>query len=81
MASGAQNSNLPASDFYSVTPADADLAVVTRGLYIGGTGDVVVMGLNGVVTTFTDVPAGTILPVRAKQVRAATDATYIVALV
>lgn len=81
MANGAQNSSFPATDFYAVTPADADLAVVTRALYIGGLGDVVVQGLNGINTTFTAVPAGTILPVRARQVRAATSATAIVALV
>lgn len=73
----------PASEALAVTPSDsdADWDPVPRGLYIGGAGDVTVkmMGSNGNVVTFTAVPAGTILPIRARRVNSTgTTATAIV---
>lgn len=76
----------PAGEAVEVTPADTDLAKYTRALYIGGTGDVaVIMAHENVadgttVVTFKGVLAGSILPIRVSQVRAATTATDIVAL-
>lgn len=53
----------------------------SRGIYVGGTGDLVVKDANGgVAVTFKAVPAGTILPIRVSFVMAATTATDIVAL-
>lgn len=72
----------------NVTPSDTViLPQVTRGLYIGGAGNVNIgwgIPQNGNTianTTFVAVPVGTILPVRANRVYlTGTTATNIVAL-
>lgn len=67
----------------AVTPHDStNFAQTTRSLYVGGAGNVVVVfGSDDAAITFTAVPAGTILPVRAKRVNlTGTTATSIVAL-
>ena len=65
----------------AVTKSDATVIPVTRGLYIGGAGTVVVrMAGDGSTATFTAVPVGTTLPIAVDQVLAATAATLIVAL-
>ena len=73
----------PASHAFAVMPDDgSDLAVVTRGLYIGAGGDVSLV-LKGDVApvTFPGVPGGTVLPLRAVRVRATgTTAADIVGL-
>lgn len=73
----------PAFDAFAVTASDsAVFDPVPRALYIGGAGDVAARMASGRSVTFTDVPAGTILPVRADQVLSTgTNATAIVALV
>lgn len=66
--------------FEAVTPADADLDEVPRALYVGGAGDLVVIGqVDDHETTFKNVGGGQILPIRVKRVCAATTATHIVA--
>jgi len=70
-----------ATKAFAITPADADLAVVTRGIYVGVTGDLaVILSGDTAVVTFKAVPAGSLLPIRAKQVRAATTASSILGL-
>jgi len=65
-----------------VTPHDTTaLSGKTRGLYVGGAGDVTVTMHNGSDLTFVGVPAGTILPIVVTHVKSTgTDATDIVAL-
>ena len=71
----------PAQFADAVTPADSDLETTARALYVGGAGDVVVYMVGSTTEiTFAGVAAGTILPIRVDQVRAATTATGIVAL-
>lgn len=71
----------PAQFAAEITPADSDLATTARALYVGGAGDVVVYMVGSTTAiTFAGVAAGTILPIRVDQVRAATTATDIVAL-
>jgi hypothetical protein len=72
----------PASNGEAVTPHDSNtLTYVSRALYVGGAGDVAVILLGGQTLTFSAVPAGTILPVRAKQVKSTgTTATLILSL-
>lgn len=73
----------PALGAFPVTPNDStDLATTARALYVGGAGNVSIDDLSGrTAVVFTAVPAGMILPVRAKRVRATgTTATNIVAL-
>lgn len=70
----------PAAGAFAVTKSDATI-ISARGLYIGGTGDVVVDTLAGDTdVTFSSVPAGSVLPVRCVKVKAATTATNIVGL-
>lgn len=72
----------PAQDAEAVTPhATNELTAVTRALYVGVSGDIVVhmKGQNSSVT-FTAVPVG-VLPIRVDRVIAiGTTATNIVAL-
>lgn len=70
----------PASGAAAVTPSDST-EINCRALYVGGAGNVVVQMPNRDVSiTFSGVLAGTILPVSARRVMAATTATSIVAL-
>jgi hypothetical protein len=76
---------LGARDGVEITISDAtvyngDNGGVLSALYVGGVGDVEVRTVGGTTLTFTAVPAGTILPIRCDQVRAATTATNIVGL-
>lgn len=69
-----------ATNALAVTPSDsADLTYVSRGLYVGGQGDVSVVTRGGQTVTF--VGAVGLLPVRVSRVRATgTTATDIVTL-
>lgn len=69
---------------FAVTPHNTNnLPSVTTGLYIGTTGDVVVLlSKDTVAVTFKNVPAGTVLDVAAKKVLATgTTATNILGLI
>lgn len=72
----------PADIAFNVTPSDSlDLPIASRGLYVGGAGNLAVTTTAGYNATFADVPAGSIIPLRAARVRATgTTATGIVAL-
>jgi hypothetical protein len=65
-----------------VTANDSTVLIATRGLYIGGAGNVnVTMEGDGTDVLFSGVPAGTVLPIRVTKVKATnTTATLIVAL-
>lgn len=73
--------SVPAEHAFAVTPSDsADLAHVTRGLWVGGAGNISV-DLNGGETAvvFSGVAAGTMLPLAVTRVRStSTTATLIV---
>ena len=72
----------PARNALMVTPSDTvDLINVTKALYIGGTGDVTVIMLDGSAPqTFSACPVGMILPVRCTRILATgTTATKITA--
>ncbi|WEK05688.1 MAG: hypothetical protein P0Y65_05385 [Candidatus Devosia phytovorans] len=71
----------PALDGFAITPSDTqDLRDLTRALYVGGGGDVRVEMAWGTAITLKSVPAGTILPLRARKVLAATTASFLVGL-
>jgi len=73
----------PGDNAEAVTPADADLANVSRQIVIGGAGNLVVrmLGVRGDVGNVTfAVVAGQTLNIRCTQVRAATTATGIVSI-
>ena len=66
----------------AVVPHDTTLlAKVTRGLWVGGAGNISVLMFDGNAVTIIGVPAGTLLPLRVQRVNAtATTATNMVAL-
>lgn len=73
----------PARNCFAITPSDStDIAVVTKALYVGTGGNVVLRTLDGQAdVTFANVPAGALLPVRVRAVRATgTSAGQIVGL-
>lgn len=72
----------PAGGAVAVTPHDAtELAQVSRGLFVGGTGTMTCLMNDGSVVLFTGVPSGCIMPLRVKRVNSTgTTATNIVAL-
>ena len=72
----------PASDGAAVTPSDTeDLAATSRALWVGEGGDLSLVLSGGMAVTLSGVPAGTLLPVRARRIHAAgTTAGAIVAL-
>lgn len=71
----------PAQEAAAVTPGAAELANVTKGVYVGGAGNLNVTLRGGQTVLFSGVPAGTILPIRCTHILAtSTTATLIVAL-
>jgi len=78
------NSGVQASQaFAAVTPSDSvNLQYITRGLYVGGAGNVsVILPNSTTVVTFVGVLAGSILPIQTSRVNSSlTTATNIVAL-
>jgi hypothetical protein len=80
---------LQATNGFAVTPHNTNtFKTSTSGvyefatLYVGGTGDVTLLTVDGTVLTFVGVPAGTFLPVIAQRVNSTgTTATSIVGLV
>lgn len=73
----------PASSAFEITPNDSEeFLVVTRGIYVGGAGTVVAkLASDSSTVTFSSVPAGAVLPIRARLVTTASTATNMVGLV
>jgi len=60
----------PPINSVAITPADTDLPLVTRSLYVGTGGDVAALLCNDTVPViFKNVPSGAFLPIRCSQVR------------
>jgi hypothetical protein len=69
----------PALKLTAVTPSDTTVLTGVRALWIGGAGNVSVIACNDTSAVTLAVPAGTLLPIFATKVMAATTATGIVA--
>lgn len=79
----ADSPTAPALDCFDITPDDvADLSRVTKALYVGEEGDVVLRSALGASdVTFRNLPAGYILDVRVLAVRATgTTASALIGL-
>ena len=75
--------NAPARRAVSITANDStDLVNVSRGLYVGSSGDIaVILADDTAVVVIVGVGAGSILPLRVKRLRSTdTTASDIVAL-
>lgn len=72
----------PAQGATLLTPSDsADLAIPSRGLYVGGTGNVKVTMRGGDTLLFTGLAAGVIHPISVVRVwSTTTTATSIIAV-
>ncbi len=73
----------PSGSFEAVTASNSTNFVkgVCRGIYVGTTGNVVVVAPDDTTATFIAVPAGAVLPVQAKRVNStSTTASNMVAL-
>ena len=65
----------------AITPADSNLVALPRALWIGNGGSVEILAAGDTVASmFLNVSSGTLLPVRALQVKTGTTATGIIAL-
>ena len=73
---------MPYNDGFAITKSDDnELAQVTRGIYVGGAGNISLVTERGNTIVLKGALAGTILNVRAVKVLAATTATDLVGLV
>lgn len=71
----------PASNYAAVTPhASTEFTYVCRYLYVGTAGNLVAVTPGGSEVTFANVPAGTLLPIKAIRVDDTSTASDIVAL-
>lgn len=70
----------PVESAFDVTPNDsADLAIATRGVYVGVTGNLKVTTVRGSTVTFVGLAAGIIHPIRVERIwSTGTTATNII---
>lgn len=72
----------PCDNAFAITPSDStDFAYVTRGIYVGGAGNIAAVMKDGSVVTFSGAAAGTVLPLRVSRVNSTnTTATNLVGM-
>ncbi len=71
----------PATGAFAVTPSDATIFdQPTRAVYVGAAGMLAVEMLSGGSVVFEGLPAGAILPIRARRILAASTASFLVGL-
>ena len=82
LANGGNNITSPAGRYAVATPSDsADLAFVSRAIYVGGDGNIMAVSPEGQAVPFMNVPAGTLLPIRCARINlTGTTATNLVAM-
>ena len=71
----------PANSAFAITPNDSsELTKVTRGVYVGVSGNGVFVMADGSEVTFTGLVGGQVYPFQIRQVKTATTATNLVGL-
>lgn len=72
----------PARHAAAVVKSDTvDLATVTKGVWVGGAGNMVVIMADGTQVTITGIPAGCLLPICVSRILSTnTTATNMLAL-
>ena len=74
-ASRASGLGAPARGGFAVTPSDSvDLPRETRAIYVGSSGDLSLLLVDGSAVTLAGIVGGSLVPVRATRVKA-TDTT------
>lgn len=64
-----QGAGEPAIAAFSISPSDQSyLPYITRAVFIGSAGNLAVMMFNGDIVVFTNVVAGSVLPIRVVKV-------------
>jgi hypothetical protein len=73
----------PAQDAYAITTSDSvNFSSPFRSIYVGGSGNIVVVTPSGTAITFNGALAGTVIPVAGLRVNTtSTTATNLVGLV
>jgi len=74
----------PAKDAFDIVPSDSgQLATITKAIYVGTGGDIVLRAIDGQADVrFVAVGSGAILPIRVSAVRlSGTTASNIVGLI
>lgn len=67
----ADHVSAPATRAVAVTPHDSEpLAELPKALFVGSGGSVVLAGSDGIDSHWKNVPSGSVLPFRARHVRA-----------
>ena len=81
-ATRASGLGAPARGGFAVTPSDGtDLLHETRAIYVGVSGDLALVTVDGSTVTLAGVLAGSLVPVRATRVKATgTTADQLVGL-
>jgi hypothetical protein len=73
----------PSTSWFAITKSDTVSfpGGPVRSIYVGGAGDVAAVTQGGTAVTFSSVPAGTTLPIRAIRINSTlTTATNMVGL-
>jgi len=78
--SGSDSVQAPARKLVDITAADSDLTNVTKGIYVGGAGTLVITAVDDTASVTVTATAGSYHPIRAKRIAAASTATGIVGL-
>lgn len=81
-AGNASGLDSPAHDAFTPAQSDSvDMAIATRAIYVGVSGDIKLNTVGGETVTFVGVPQGTFLPVRASRIwSTGTTATSLVGM-
>ena len=74
------NATVAAHGAKTVTPSDSTELEITRGVFVGTTGDLTVTMADGHDAVFVNIASGTIVPIQVSKIKAATTATDILAL-
>lgn len=85
MAAGGLDALQPAGYAWAITPSDSTVFTETRGIYVGGGGDLVCDMYNPVTKklasiTLTGLAGGIVHPIKTTRIYAASTATGIVGL-
>ncbi len=74
------NATVAAHGAKTITPSDSTVLEITRGLFIGTTGDLTVTMADGHDAVFVNLPSGSVLPIQVSKVKTASTATNLLAL-